>query len=290
VHAAARELPRDGGRRARSLPAPPRRRRGGRPGTGSPRRVRRPPARPSRPSTRPVRSADRRRRLLAGAAGLVLLALLVAALVEVISLIGRAAPAGPPLTALQQRIVDIAESQLGYRTDPPDSYCNRYSAYWGAGAQDCGPGLRDEEWCADFAAWVWHEAGVRFSYGTGPGEIDAASSSFVEWGELHGTWHPLGSGYVPRPGDLAIYGFDPATMSAAHVAIVTSDPPGARGPDVVNGDGDRTAFSIVETGTDQWKADLHRDGELLSGYVSPAPVLVGSASTGAPGLAGSAGR
>jgi hypothetical protein len=53
------------------------------------------------------------------------------------------------------------------------------------------------------------------------------------------------------------------------VAIVTGYTPGQRGPDVVNGDGDRRAFSDVEVGIDQWKAEQHGDGEVLSGYVSP---------------------
>ena len=39
--------------------------------------------------------------------------------------------------------------------------------------------------------------------------------------------------------------------SAAHVAIVTSDPLGQRGPNVVNGDGDQTGFSVVESATNQ---------------------------------------
>jgi len=37
----------------------------------------------------------------------------------------------------------------------------------------------------------------------------------------------------------------------------------------VNGDGDRTGFSVVETGTDQVKADAGNGDSLLAGYVSP---------------------
>jgi hypothetical protein len=177
-----------------------------------------------------------------------------------------------PLT-LRQRIVAVAESQLGYRTDPPDSYCNRFSAFWGAGSTDCPDGLRAEEWCADFAAWVWWRAGAQVVYGDAPGDLNAAAASFVAWGEAHGTWHPLGSGYQPRPGDVAVYGYDPATGTAVHVAVVVADPGGPRFPDVVNGDGDRTGFSVVERGTDQFWADTtggQRAGP-LSGYVSPTP-------------------
>jgi hypothetical protein len=54
-----------------------------------------------------------------------------------------------------------------------------------------------------------------------------------------------------------------------HLAIVTGDQSGTQGPDVVNGDGNRTGFSVVETGTNQTtiKAGHHRFR--LDGYVSP---------------------
>ena len=174
----------------------------------------------------------------------------------------------PPSTAFRARLVEIAESQVGYRTDPPHSYCNKYSAYWGAGTA-CAHGLRSEEWCADFAAWVWRKGGARFTYGYTPSDINAAAESFYLWAVAHGTWHPLGSGYTPRPGDVAVYGLDPTSGTAAHVAIVTGYTKGARGPDVVNGDGHRTGFSVVEAGTDQYKADTPGSSAPLSGYASP---------------------
>jgi hypothetical protein len=75
---------------------------------------------------------------------------------------------------------------------------------------------------------------------------------------------------VAPPGDVAIYGLSLGpTPSAAHVAIVTDDTAGQRGPDVVNGDGDRSAHSVVETGTDQLLADAGRHDSRLAGYVSP---------------------
>ncbi|MGH9920150.1 MAG: hypothetical protein ACRD6W_14955, partial [Nitrososphaerales archaeon] len=85
-----------------------------------------------------------------------------------------------------QRTVAIAESQVGYSTDPSNSYCNKFSAYWNAGTSDCPNGESDEEWCADFAAWAWQKAGVPFTYGYGPGEINGAAVSFYEWGVANG--------------------------------------------------------------------------------------------------------
>ena len=171
---------------------------------------------------------------------------------------------------LPQRIVAIAKSQVGYDTEPSSSYCNKFSAYWDVGTPDCPSGELAEEWCADFAAWVWRLAGVQFTYGYDPREINGAAVSFYEWGVANGEWHPATSGYVASPGDVAVYGLSlGAHPSAVHVAIVANDLPGQRGPDVVNGDGDRTGFSVVETGTDQVRADAGPDDSALAGYVSP---------------------
>ena len=173
--------------------------------------------------------------------------------------------------SMPQRIAAIAASQVGYSTDPSTSYCNKFSAHWNAGTADCPRGETSEEWCADFAAWVWQKAGVQLSYGYGPGEINGGAVSFYQWGLAHGDWHPATSGYRAATGDVAVYGLSPgASPSAAHVAIVTDDPPHQPGPDVINGDGDRTGFSVVETGTDQIRADAgHEQGSILAGYVSP---------------------
>lgn len=174
--------------------------------------------------------------------------------------------------AWRQKIAATALSQVGYRTSPSGSYCNQFSAYWGYGTADCGNHNLDEEWCADFAAWAWNEAGVPFEYGQQAGQINSAAISFYFWGVGHGTWHPVSSGYHPSPGDVAVYGLDLSDDSAVHVAVVTGYQSGERGPDVVNGDGDRTGFSVVETGTDQYEADTgSNDTGPLAGYVAPLP-------------------
>jgi hypothetical protein len=178
-------------------------------------------------------------------------------------------PNDPSLPPLRQRIVATAESQLGYTSDPASTYCNKYSAYWQSGSSDCGNANLDEQWCADFAAWVWQRAGVPVTYAYESGDLNASSASFYEWGVAHGTWHPLGSGYVPQPGDVAVYGLDTATLYATHVAVVLGDVAGDRGPIAMNGDGDLTGFSVVEARADEFFADLHPNGAPLSGYVAP---------------------
>lgn len=244
------------------------------------RRANRPAPAPARPhrshgSARRQAETARRRRLGltlgAGAAALVLAALLLGATRP-----GRSfrLPSASALSRLdvRRRIVAIARSQVGYATDPAGSYCNKFSAYWDSGRSACRGGELSEQWCADFAAWAWRKAGVAFSEGYVPGEINAGSVSFYEWGVAHGRWHPATGGYVAAPGDVAVYGLSlGATPSAAHVAIVTDGRDGRRGPDVINGDGDRTGFSVVETGHHQLRADTgHHGGAVLAGYVSPA--------------------
>jgi len=184
----------------------------------------------------------------------------------------KATPAATPTApSVGQRVVAIAKSQVGYSADPSNSYCNKFSAHWDSGMADCPSGELDEEWCADFAAWVWQQAGVPVAYGYEPAEINGAAVSFYEWGIANGKWHPVTSSYVAAPGDVAVYGLSllpDADPLAEHVAIVTADARGQRGPDVVNGDGDRTAFSIVEIGTDEVTAYAGHKYYSLSGYVS----------------------
>jgi hypothetical protein len=173
-----------------------------------------------------------------------------------------------PLDALRSTIVEVAEGQVGYQTDPVHSYCNKYSASWGTGTA-CGNGNLSEEWCSDFATWVWKRAGAAVTYLDQPGDLNQASASFYLWGIDHGTWHAAGSGYRPQPGDVAVYGLDAKALVAQHVAIVIDDSTGAKGPDVVNGDGSQTGFSVVEVGHEQLDADVHGHGSPVSGYVSP---------------------
>ncbi len=177
---------------------------------------------------------------------------------------------GVGLSPLRARIVAVAEGQAGYTTDPASTYCNKFSAYWDAGADDCGNGNLSEEWCADFAAWVWKQAGAEVAYQLASGYLNADSASFYVWGTDHGTWHPVGSHYTPQPGDVAVYGLDTGAVTAVHVAVVTGDTGNDAAPDVVNGDGDRTGYSVVEAGTQQAYADVKGKGAPLSGYVSPS--------------------
>jgi hypothetical protein len=189
---------------------------------------------------------------------------------------------GPHLSTLRARIVAEAQGQVGYQTDPSDTYCNKFSASWQAGVDDCGNGNRSEEWCADFAAWVWQQAGAEVSYRLAPGSLNGDSASFYVWGTDHGTWHPVDSGYTPQPGDVAVYGLDTSALTAVHVAVVLAATGDNAAPDVINGDGDRTGYSVVEVGDRQAFADVKGKGAPLSGYVSPSTPASGVAAGDTP--------
>lgn len=175
------------------------------------------------------------------------------------------------LSSVRVKIVKLAESQIGYRTNPTSSYCNKYSAFWHSGQSDCPSGELDEEWCADFAAWAWRSAGISFTYRYQNGDINSSSASFYEWGKRFGKWHRRGSGYIPRPGDIAVYGLSSATLVAAHVAVVVGTTGANNAPAAVNGDADHKSFSDVEFVANELHPDAKNPGVTLSGYVSPLP-------------------
>lgn len=77
-----------------------------------------------------------------------------------------------------------------------------------------GYGGQPEYWCADFAIWVWAQAGLPV------GGLTAAAGSFYVYGQQHSTLHT--SGYRPQPGDAIVYDYGVNGYGTAdHVGIVT---------------------------------------------------------------------
>jgi hypothetical protein len=197
--------------------------------------------------------------------GVVLRRLLVVALLVAATLVGAAVAGGPQASASTTGtlIVAAARSQAGYQANPYGSNCNKFSAYWGSGSL-CTNGNRSEDWCADFAAWAWAQAGIVGLYGHG---VNARASSFRTWGQANGRWHPIGDGYTPQPGDVAEY-------SDAHVGIYTGGP--ATSPTVISGNWwypDRNTGQVYEEANTR----TNGAGAALSGYIS-APSVAGPTS------------
>ncbi len=62
-----------------------------------------------------------------------------------------------------------------------------------------------EAWCADFASWVLKEAGTPFTGGASGGWRIPGVDSVRAYFEQNNAYHPVNTGYTPKPGDIVIY-------------------------------------------------------------------------------------
>jgi CHAP domain len=178
--------------------------------------------------------------------------------------------AGPPPPPVIQQIVSLAQAadqnNAAVVETPPGSNCNPYTAYWGRGVTaGCAPGTSAEEWCADFASWVWAAAGIDTA------GLDGWAYSFVAWGQNHtGAWL-AGDDNDPQPGDAVVWG-DLASTYASHVGIVVGVSQGMI--DVVSGNAGPAidAAGDVDAVWDSGYFDpttSTADGYPIIGYVAP---------------------
>jgi hypothetical protein len=106
-----------------------------------------------------------------------------------------------------ERIVAIAESQLGQTEQPPGSNESPAIAQYRTATAGAIPG---EPWCAYFASWVARQAGEPIGEaGQGAGAV----SEVWSWAQSTGRAIANGPGVVPKPGDLIVFGDE-------HVGIV----------------------------------------------------------------------
>jgi hypothetical protein len=105
------------------------------------------------------------------------------------------------------------------------------------GSSCTGNGGSPEYWCADFALWVWANAGV-----SDVGGLDAAAGSFYVYGQNHGTLKS-----TPSVGDAVVFDYQGGGV-ADHVALVTQ----------VNSDG------TIETVSGDWNGDSGTEAQFAS--------------------------
>jgi hypothetical protein len=106
-----------------------------------------------------------------------------------------------------ERIVAIAEGQVGQTEQPPGSNESPAIAQYRAATAGAIPGA---PWCAYFASWVARQAGEPLgSQGQGLGAV----SEIWSWAQSTGRAIPNGPGVTPKPGDLIVFGGE-------HVGIV----------------------------------------------------------------------
>jgi peptidoglycan hydrolase-like protein with peptidoglycan-binding domain len=127
-------------------------------------------------------------------------------------------PTPPAGSSLRSKIVSSATSELGNsaRNHEIGGYnCNYYSTQLAAGtAGACSNGWRTEEWCADFARWIYGKAGARTT------DLTAGAASFWTYGKHFGTWHDGLSGV--KVGDAVVFDLDKSSDYASHFGLVTS--------------------------------------------------------------------
>jgi len=118
------------------------------------------------------------------------------------------------MPATEQRVLDVARSQLGYTEpgwgDRPGTQLTKYGIWYAEWAGK--PAYRDTYWCAMFASWVLASAGFAPQdagrYGNcGP---------WVKWFKARGRW-----GNTPRPGAVVFFSWN-GDQTPEHVGIVES--------------------------------------------------------------------
>jgi len=176
--------------------------------------------------------------------------------------VASAVPSSP--SAIGQAVACIAEQQLalwtggamkvGFRSNSPDSF-SKYSQN------------RDEAWCADFASWVYNQAG--YPVNTAVEGNDPSVGDIYDIGVSGGrfSYHAASSGYTPQPGDLAIHYDATQANPYYHINIVVAV--SGSGITLVGGDqgSDNIEINNVSKYPDTTAALISADN--IKGYVSP---------------------
>jgi hypothetical protein len=161
------------------------------------------------------------------------------------------------LSPLRQKVVCLAKAEL---------------ALWQSGKMKPGTdfykytnnGGKDEQWCGDFISWLYNEAGYpvkdvgdkweRVAFGF---QTDTNTLKKFEF-------HPVGAGYVPQPGDVAVHSY-------SHVNLVVSVNTSGKKPTVTVIGGNQGG-DVTGTGTDSSvKEQTYTEfgGDSTIGYASP---------------------
>jgi hypothetical protein len=179
-------------------------------------------------------------------------------------------------TGTTASIASIALSQVGVADNPPETNfdgldCNPYTTLVGNpdGAADCGTTTSNgswfsdvenasEFWCADFAKWVWEQAGITADLSV----LNPGATSFGLWAFDQGESTAFDSG-TPAVGDAIVF-YPPGTSAAVyqdssgnwvgspadHVGVIVGVDPSNGTVDLVNGDflGPTNNIGVWESG------------------------------------------
>jgi hypothetical protein len=155
--------------------------------------------------------------------------------------------------AIGERVADIARREINNHA------CGPNKVDGGGYFSSCVHHQAHEEWCADFARWVWAQAQA-----LNTDKLTPAAASFAKYGAVrHGN---------PNVGDAVLFGYDGVSF-AKHVAIVVSVLPGGKivtigGNEGPSDDTSRVTKDGPYDGAFNSFDPLAPNGP-LSGYVSP---------------------
>jgi hypothetical protein len=144
-------------------------------------------------------------------------------------------------------IADEALAQVGVSDTPASTNfsqdCDPYTTLVNVGASTAGCGTdptfhvqnENEEWCADFAKWVWEQGGVTSDLST----LNPGATSFATWAQQHGQSTAFDTG-TPKVGDAIVF-YPPGTSTAVgsiadHVGLIVGVDSSNGTVDMVNGD------------------------------------------------------
>jgi hypothetical protein len=150
-------------------------------------------------------------------------------------------PAKTKPTAVRQKIVKLANDEVGER----ESRCDRYHERCDAG---------DLAWCAMFATWTWERVGV-----TGVPRNMFVARGLGQWGRNKGLFRS-----TPKVGDWAIYG-PPDGRVGGHVDVVVA----VHSATEIVVVGGNVSNRVTKRTINPRTARAGSGGFLISGYVSP---------------------
>jgi hypothetical protein len=184
-------------------------------------------------------------------------------------------------------IANVANSNVGVGDTPASTDfsfdCNPFTTLVDAGVSSSGCGTdpryhvlnENEEWCSDFAKYVWEQGGVTADLGT----INGQSATFYQWALDQGQHPSFGSG-TPQVGDAVVFypsgDSAPNSTYADHVGLITQvNPDGTLNLD--NGDfaggSNITVQANDNVSLGPWSSSIWGSGEhwiFVSPGVTPA--------------------
>jgi CHAP domain len=117
----------------------------------------------------------------------------------------------PDECSLRSCILQWARYELANTTHNREASgnCNFFSGWWvTSGDATCGTRAtggvkwRANNWCSDFARYVWKQSGANVS------GMDPWAGSFYRATKSTTRWQARSTGYVPQPGDAVVFDWD----------------------------------------------------------------------------------